>query len=103
TRVIGVYVADDGATPPTPSTNHVITGNRIVDNAPSSGEGLAFVSGGAGSKVENNVITGNGFGVDYEVAGADLGGGSAGRAGGNVISCNGFVRLSVGAAGTISG
>jgi len=102
THVIGVYVADDGGTPPTPSTNHVITGNRIVDNAPMSGEGLAFVSGGTGSKVENNVITGNGFGVDYEVAGGDLGGGSAGSAGGNIISCNAFADLFVGVAGTIS-
>jgi len=84
------------------STNHVITGNRIVDNGPSSGEGLAFVSGGAGSKVENNVITGNGFGVEYEVAGVDLGGGSAGSAGGNVISCNAFVDLYVGVPVTIS-
>jgi len=95
THVIGVYVSDDGATPPTPSTNHVITGNRIVDNAPSSGEGLAFVTGGAGSKVENNVITGNGFGIEYEIAGVDLGGGSV-SAGGNVISCNGLVDLYVG-------
>jgi hypothetical protein len=102
THVIGVYVADDGGSPPTPSTNHVITGNRIVDNAPSSGEGLAFVSGGAGSKVENNVITGNGFGVDYEVAGGDLGGGSALSVGGNVISCNAFVDLFVGVPVTIS-
>ena len=71
------------------STNHVITGNRIVDNGGSgSGTGLAFANGGVGSKVENNVITGNGFGVDYKVAGGDLGGGSAGSAGGNVISCN---------------
>jgi len=98
THVVGVYVADDGATPPTPSTNHVITGNRIVDNAPGAGEGLAFVSGGAGSKVENNVITGNGFGIEYEIAGVDLGGGSALSTGGNVISCNGFVDLYVGAA-----
>src|SRR6266852_3755210 len=28
THIIGVYVADDGGTPPTPSMNHVITGNR---------------------------------------------------------------------------
>jgi hypothetical protein len=95
THVVGVYVSDDGATPATPSTNHVITGNRIVDNAPSSGEGLAFVTGGAGSKVENNVITGNGFGIEYEIAGVDLGGGSV-SAGGNVISCNGLVDLYVG-------
>ena len=60
-----------------------------------SGEGLAFVSGGAGSKVENNVITGNGFGIEYEIAGVDLGGGSV-SAGGNVISCNTIVDLYVG-------
>ena len=93
-HVYGVYIDA--------STNHVITGNRIVDNGPLSGEGLAFVSGGAGSKVENNVITGNGFGVAYEVAGVDLGGGSAGSAGGNVISCNAFVDLYVGVPVTIS-
>ena len=103
THVVGVYVADDGGTPPTPSTNHVITGNRIVDNAPSSGEGLAFISGGAGSKVENNVITGNGFGIEYEIAGVDLGGGSALSAGGNVVSCNGLVDLYVGVPVAVSG
>ena len=70
------------------STNHVITGNRIVNNGPSAGSGLAFSNGGIGSKVENNVITGNGYGVEYDVAGGDLGGGSAGSTGGNVISCN---------------
>src|SRR5207248_10097756 len=71
------------------SINHVITGNDIVNNGGSSaGSGLAFGKGGAGSKVENNVITGNGFGVEYDVAGGDLGGGSAGSAGRNEISCN---------------
>jgi Protein of unknown function (DUF1565) len=81
THKVGVYIDA--------STNHVITGNRIVDNGGSSaGTGLAFSKGGVGSKVENNVITGNGFGVEYDVAGGDLGGGSAGSAGGNVISCN---------------
>ena len=95
-HAIGVYVADDGGAPPTPSKNHVITGNRIVDNAPGAGTGLAFVSGGDGSKVEDNVITGNGFGVEYDVAGGDLGsslqGGSAGR---NTISSNAMVDLLV--------
>jgi hypothetical protein len=81
THKVGIYV---GA-----STNHVITGNKIVDNGGSgTGSGLAFSTGGVGSKVENNVITGNGFGVEYDVAGGDLGGGSAGSVGGNVISCN---------------
>ena len=81
THKVGVYVDA--------STNHMITGNRIVDNGGSgTGSGLAFVTGGAGSKVENNIITGNAFGVEYDVAGGDLGSGSAGSAGGNLISCN---------------
>lgn len=46
------------------------------------------MKGGVGSKVESNVITGNAFGVEYDVAGGDLGDGSAASAGGNVISCN---------------
>jgi len=103
THVFGVHVADDGGTPPIPSKNHVITGNRIVDNGPMSGEGLAFISGGAGSKVENNVITGNGFGIDYDVADVDLGSTfPGGSAGGNVISCNAFYDLYVAVSGTIS-
>src|SRR5690242_4214948 len=72
------------------TTNHVISGNRILNNG---GAGLGFVKGGAGSKVESNVITGNSFGVEYDVAGGDLGGGSTGSAGGNVISCNLTVDL----------
>src|SRR6267378_4510916 len=81
THKVGVYIDA--------STNHMITGNRIVDNGGSGmGSGLAFVTGGVGSKVESNVITGSGFGVEYDVAGGDLGGGSAGSAGGNLISCN---------------
>jgi len=103
THIFGVHVADDGGTPPIPSKNHVITGNRIVDNGPMSGEGLAFISGGAGSKVENNVITGNGFGIDYDVADVDLGSTlPGGSAGGNVISCNAFYDLYVAVSGTIS-
>src|SRR2546425_8704183 len=43
---VGVYVDV--------STNHVITGNRIVDNGGSgSGTGLAFANGGVGRKGEN--------------------------------------------------
>jgi len=68
------------------STDHVITGNHIVNNP---GSGLGFVNGGVRSKVENNLITGNGAaGVEYDVDGGDLGGGSAGSTGGNTISCN---------------
>jgi len=72
THKAGVYVDA--------STNHMITGNRIVDNGGSSaGTGLAFGKGSR-SKVENNVITGNGFGVEYDVAGGDLGGGGVSAA-----------------------
>jgi len=63
----------------------VITGNQIVNNP---GSGLAFINGGVGSKVESNVITNNGVGVEYDVAGGDLGGGSVAVRAGNVISCN---------------
>jgi parallel beta-helix repeat protein len=69
----------------------VITGNHIIDN----GTGISFRSG-LGSKVENNVITGNlHAGVEYWASGVDLGGGAAGSAGGNVISCNLWTDLYV--------
>jgi len=81
THTVGVYVDA--------SMNHMITGNRIVDNGGSgSGTGLAFANGGVGSKVEKNDITRNWLGVKYDVAGGDLGGGSARSVGGNTISCN---------------
>ena len=70
------------------TTNHVIAGNHIVNNV--SGLGIGFIGGGVGSKVENNVITGNLYGVEYDTPGGDLGGGAASSAGGNVISCNTF-------------
>src|SRR5437763_275909 len=76
-HAVGIYVDA--------STNHMITENRIVDNG--TGSGLAFVKGGVGSKVESNDITGNGVGVEYDVAGGDLGS-TGGSAGGNVLSCN---------------
>src|SRR6266581_2445059 len=67
THKVGIYVDA--------STDHVITGNHIVDNGRSSmGSGLAFSKGGVRSKVENNIITGNAFGVEYDVDGGDLGG-----------------------------
>jgi uncharacterized protein DUF1565 len=81
------------------TTNHVISGNRIVNNG---GSGLGFVKGGVGSKVQSNVISGNPFGVEYDVDGGDLGGGSAGSTGGNVLSCNSFNDLIVGTPTAIS-
>jgi hypothetical protein len=66
--------------------HHLIAGNRIVDNV--HGGGILFTGGGLGSNVEDNVITGNGIGIEFRAPGGDLGGGSAGSAGGNVISCN---------------
>lgn len=70
------------------SQNHLITGNIIANNANNAMTGLEFVSAGAGSRVENNVIVGNGLGVEFDGPGGDLGGGAAGSSGGNVISCN---------------
>jgi hypothetical protein len=64
----------------------VITGNEIQDNA---GVGIAFVRGGADTRVEGNNIWGNAVGVRYDSPGGDLGGGPAGSEGGNVIICNG--------------
>src|SRR5256885_7989959 len=63
----------------------MITENRIVDNG--TGSGLAFVKGGVGSKVESNDITGNGVGVEYDVAGGDLGS-TGGSAGGDELFCH---------------
>lgn len=94
THQMGVYVDA--------SSNHVISGNRIVSNGPSAGTGLDFGAGGTGTKVENNVITGNSIGVEYEVAGGDLGGGAAGSAGGNTISCNNGLDVGVFAATPIT-
>jgi hypothetical protein len=65
--------------------NAVLVGNRIVDN---SGVGLGFIGGGVGSLVEDNVITGNSVGVEYDSAGGDMGGGPAGSTGGNLIYGN---------------
>jgi len=96
THAFGIYVGDSGGASPVPSINHVITGNKIVDNGPGAGSGLAFISGGVGSKVQDNVITGNGVGVEYDVAGGDLGGGSAGSLGRNTISCNTGIDLFTG-------
>jgi hypothetical protein len=66
------------------STGHVIRGNVLVRNS----LGLGFIGGGEGSLVEGNLIRDNVFGVEYDSAGGDLGGGNAGSTGGNVIACN---------------
>jgi parallel beta-helix repeat protein len=67
------------------TTGTLITGNVITNHA---WDGIDFNVGGMNAKVENNVITGNQYGVEYASAGGDLGGGSASSAGGNTISCN---------------
>jgi hypothetical protein len=65
--------------------NHTIVGNVIQGN---TSNGLIFRDGGVGSLVEDNLITGNGYGVAYDSPGGDLGGGATGSNGGNIISCN---------------
>jgi hypothetical protein len=66
------------------STGHVIRGNVLLRN----NEGIGFIGGGEGSLVEGNLIRDNVFGVEYDSAGGDLGGGNAGSTGGNIIACN---------------
>lgn len=74
----GIYVIEG-------SINHHLIGNIVRDN---TWVGIGFISGGVGSKVEGNHLHSNTFGVEYDAPGGDLGGGSAGSIGGNIISCN---------------
>jgi Protein of unknown function (DUF1565) len=77
----GIYFFGGGS-------NSVVSGNFIDNNL---GVGIAFVQGaGPGTKVENNVITHNNYGVEYDAptASGDLGGGSTGSVGGNVLANN---------------
>jgi hypothetical protein len=55
--------------------DNYITGNHL---------GLGFINGGAGAKVENNVIIGNQLGVEDDSP-SDMGGGPTGSAGGNTF------------------
>jgi parallel beta-helix repeat protein len=66
-------------------TGHTLSDNAILNHG---GAGIGFIGGGADSRVEGNLITGNLYGVEYDSAGGDLGGGATGSAGGNTISCN---------------
>ncbi len=70
------------------SSNHVISGNDVNGN--SNGAGLAFVTSGSGSKIENNLFFNNAYGVEFDVLGGDLGGGATGSVGGNQMYCNAF-------------
>lgn len=68
------------------ATGHVLLTNRIRNHG---GVGLSFHNGaGVGTRVQGNVITGNAYGVEYDSAGGDLGGGAAGSGGLNTLSCN---------------
>lgn len=68
-----------------------ITDNVIRDNGPAAGTtgtGLAFLGGGAGSQVQDNTISANGIGIELDTADVDLGGGSTRSRGRNAIFCN---------------
>jgi parallel beta-helix repeat protein len=70
------------------TTGAVVTGNVAHDNR------LGFFLGASSSaKYENNVVTNNTYGVEFDYAGGDLGGGAFGSTGGNVLSCNSFSDL----------
>lgn len=86
----------------------LVAGNVIQGNgAANNGVGIAFINGtGPGTRIENNVIRLNVYGVEYDgpATSGDLGGGATGSAGGNVIAANSGINLwtSVEAGGTIS-
>ncbi len=66
--------------------DYVIADNDIFKN---SGVGLAMIGGGVGSKVEGNLITNNGYGIEVDVIpNADFGGGAQNSQGNNTITCN---------------
>jgi hypothetical protein len=65
---------------------------RIIEDNIITGatwSGIAFVGqADTNDRLARNTITGNQYGVSLDVAGADLGGGAGGSAGGNILSCN---------------
>jgi nitrous oxidase accessory protein NosD len=65
--------------------NPVVTSNQVTAQ---TGVGLHFKSGGAGGRVAGNTVTTNATGIRIEIDGVDLGGGAAGSAGGNTLSCS---------------
>ena len=67
-----------------PTNAGLITGNVLADGY----IGIRLDCGGPGLRIEHNTITGNDVGILDNCGNADLGGGSAGSAGGNVFSCN---------------
>jgi hypothetical protein len=73
--------------------NHVVLGNRLQGNQVA----LHFLGGGTGTRVESNVITLNSQGGVLIASNdlPDLGGGAAGSAGGNVLSCNAAWDLAI--------
>jgi hypothetical protein len=74
----GIYINVSG------STNHLMLLNSITANS-SNGIANRTIQGG---KAENNTITGNAYGVDFDGPGADFGGGPANSVGNNILSCN---------------
>jgi hypothetical protein len=68
------------------STSHLIALNAITNNA--SVGIFSSSTAAATGRVENNTITGNQYGIEYDAAGGDLGGGSFGSVGNNILSCN---------------
>lgn len=73
-------------------TNCLVAGNVIQSNGvDNNGGGIAFVNGtGPGVRIENNIIRLNVYGVEYDApaTSGDLGGGTQGSAGGNIIAGN---------------
>jgi nitrous oxidase accessory protein NosD len=75
----------------------VITDNRITGNT--FGVGVVFFLGGDGSKLQDNYISANEIGVEYDDIAGDMGGGMSGSKGGNKVFGNARVDLWTSSAG----
>ena len=83
-------------------SQQVITGNIMQNN---NWGGIIFRNtSGSGAKIEHNRITDNKYGIEVDSAaiGMDIGGGAAGSAGLNILSCNTFNDVWSNTTGTIS-
>jgi parallel beta-helix repeat protein len=71
------------------SSNHFITGNVGQNN----NWGILAQGTASGSRIENNNFSFNLYGLEFDTAAGDLGGGATGSVGGNLLYCNSFNDL----------
>jgi len=72
------------------ATNALLSFNRIENNV---FIGLDVEDDASTARVENNSVTGNGYGLSLQGTGADFGGGPSNSFGHNILSCNSDANL----------